>query len=655
MNLKPALKFAAAMLCLATLVLPAYHLRANDPYLNGSAYIKGANLPWFENAAATEGFYNDIAVNPHPSTGSGCIYSSAQMNGYLVDLHKMGVTVVRFWLNTEDQGCTLDAYGNVTGVTTQFWTNLDNIVYLAGSNGISLYLNLSNGRADWLTNMAMANAYKTNCLIPLVQRYRGSTNVFGIDLMNEIDAWVADPVMGNPGISSGSGATWAQAQAYMTNFAAAVHQTDPNRLVSCSQVYHGWSNLHLWEGLGLDFYDFHEYADTISLPPVASLNVDKPVWVGECGQANADLTWSDALQTNCELEALNSGYSGGYAGVSIWSYALPDWQTEDFVQYGMLNADGSWRQVCYAMQSWSPATVPAIAAFTPGSGPPGVPVVITGTNFTGATTVAFNGVAASFTVNSATQITATVPAGAAPGPISVTTADGPAMSAASFTPVTDLVIYSDTLGLVNGFEDASTDWATVNYDNTSPVYSGSYSISVLAAQWKALWIYYDEFNTAPYASLSFWINGGTAGASGLQVMGVVADNYQSIYNLPPLAPETWTQFNIPLSALGVANVTNCQGFWFRASLSETVTFYVDSIQLNIAAPPALAAVSPKPKAGSFVLQLSGLSGQSYWVETSTNLVNWTPVSTNTLTSASVNVTNPASAGSNRQFWRVYSP
>ena len=58
--------------------------------------------------------------------------------------------------------------------------------------------------------------------------------------------------------------------------------------MSCSQVYHGWTNLTYWKGLGLDFYDFHYYADTISLPSVASLNMDKPIYVGECGQANAD-------------------------------------------------------------------------------------------------------------------------------------------------------------------------------------------------------------------------------------------------------------------------------------------------------------------------------------------------------------------------------
>ena len=58
------------------------------------------------------------------------------MNGYLADLHKMGVTVVRFCLTTDDQGCTLDANGNVTGVTALLWTNLDNLLSIAGSNGI---------------------------------------------------------------------------------------------------------------------------------------------------------------------------------------------------------------------------------------------------------------------------------------------------------------------------------------------------------------------------------------------------------------------------------------------------------------------------------------------------------------------------------------
>ncbi|MDD5312785.1 MAG: SwmB domain-containing protein [Dehalococcoidia bacterium] len=76
---------------------------------------------------------------------------------------------------------------------------------------------------------------------------------------------------------------------------------------------------------------------------------------------------------------------------------------------------------------------PVIAAFTPTSGIGGTTVVITGVNFTGATVVTFAGTpAASFTVNSDTQITAIAGSGAS-GPITVTTPRGTATSAASFT------------------------------------------------------------------------------------------------------------------------------------------------------------------------------------------------------------------------------
>jgi subtilisin-like proprotein convertase family protein len=76
---------------------------------------------------------------------------------------------------------------------------------------------------------------------------------------------------------------------------------------------------------------------------------------------------------------------------------------------------------------------PTIGAFAPATGPAGTQVVIPGTNFTGATSVTFGGIpAAAFTVNSATQITATVPAGALSGPITVVTPAGSTSSATNY-------------------------------------------------------------------------------------------------------------------------------------------------------------------------------------------------------------------------------
>lgn len=70
--------------------------------------------------------------------------------------------------------------------------------------------------------------------------------------------------------------------------------------------------------------------------------------------------------------------------------------------------------------------IPTITSFTPVSTGNGQTVTITGTNFTGATTVSFGGIAAkSFVVNSATSISAKVNTGAT-GAVSVTTPGGTA-------------------------------------------------------------------------------------------------------------------------------------------------------------------------------------------------------------------------------------
>ena len=92
---------------------------------------------------------------------------------------------------------------------------------------------------------------------------------------------------------------------------------------------------------------------------------------------------------------------------------------------GLLMAD-------LVLQAAGTAQPPTITGFSPTTGSVGSSVAISGTKFTGATAVKFNGVSAAFTVNSSTNISATVPSGAATGSIAVTTPDGTATSAANF-------------------------------------------------------------------------------------------------------------------------------------------------------------------------------------------------------------------------------
>jgi hypothetical protein len=76
---------------------------------------------------------------------------------------------------------------------------------------------------------------------------------------------------------------------------------------------------------------------------------------------------------------------------------------------------------------------PGITNVYPNIGAVGTSVIIRGTNLINTTTVWFNGINASFTINSSNQITAIVPAGATTGPVSVVDSGGVATSMSSFT------------------------------------------------------------------------------------------------------------------------------------------------------------------------------------------------------------------------------
>jgi hypothetical protein len=88
---------------------------------------------------------------------------------------------------------------------------------------------------------------------------------------------------------------------------------------------------------------------------------------------------------------------------------------------GKLTSSGSFR------------VTPQITSFTPASGPVGTSVEIKGVSLAQATKVQFGSQSASFKVNSDTLVTATVPAGAKTGEITITTAGGSVTSKGMFT------------------------------------------------------------------------------------------------------------------------------------------------------------------------------------------------------------------------------
>jgi hypothetical protein len=148
---------------------------------------------------------------------------------------------------------------------------------------------------------------------------------------------------------------------------------------------------------------------------------------------------------------------------------------------------------------------PTITSFSPSSGTVGTSVILTGTNFAGATGVAFNGASATFSITSATQITMAVPGGASTGRISVTTPGGTATSSANFT-------LNASTGLDLTIDGLYVTQATQDYPT---------AISLLTSRsaWIRVFVKANQANTVtPQVRVQF-INGTTTNALTINAPG----------------------------------------------------------------------------------------------------------------------------------------
>jgi uncharacterized repeat protein (TIGR01451 family) len=194
--------------------------------------------------------------------------------------------------------------------------------------------------------------------------------------------------------------------------------------------------------------------------------------------SSANLTWSTNV-INAGLTIQMYGYSGDGAAqladatvgavvvtitppqtfvVAPQSYAVTSFVQSLFGSQRWAGFNVRAQTACaprYAIRATGPAPAlsvtytpppPVITALNPSAAGVGVDVIISGANFTAASAVSFNGTAATFVVQSPTQIKAIVPSGATTGPVSVTTPDGTATSAGNFTVNAPTGITSATSG-----------------------------------------------------------------------------------------------------------------------------------------------------------------------------------------------------------------
>jgi len=146
-------------------------------------------------------------------------------------------------------------------------------------------------------------------------------------------------------------------------------------------------------------------------------------------------------------------------------------------------------------------------------------------------------------------------------------------------PALKRVIYADSLAA--GWDNWS--WATVNLNASSPVHSGSRSISVSLGAWQGLYLHNASPDLLGTTHLQFYLHGGSAGGQRMNVYFYleIGGSAQSGPAVPAPQPQAgaWTEARLPLTALNPTNAPVTGVVWQDASGGNQPVFYIDDIAL----------------------------------------------------------------------------
>lgn len=290
--------------------------------------MNGANTPWNK--------WNDFGGN----------YTSSWWDAEFQKIKAAGGNSTRIWISCNGEvGLMISADGMVTGATTAFWSNLDDMFRLAQKNKIYIKATLisfdhfKNSHTNYQRwrNMVLSDdkvtSFVDNYAVPFVNRYKDNPYLWAIDVCNEIE-WVnQDAAMGN--------IAWNRLQYLVATVASAVHDNS-KVLVTLgsaaikwnSDKYEGnfWSDAKLIaqynkDNARLDFYSPHFYGWVVKWFGNFALNKtpadyginDRPCVIGE---NPAKGVFNDGASPTLEVPAAQmflGAYNKGWKGLMPWT------------------------------------------------------------------------------------------------------------------------------------------------------------------------------------------------------------------------------------------------------------------------------------------------------------------------------------------------
>lgn len=300
--------------------------------------------------------------------------------------------------------------------------------------------------------------------------------------------------------------------------------------------------------------------------------------------------------------------------------------------------------------NWKPAPAlpPAISDFAPGSGAVGASVVIIGTNFLGATSVTFGGLTASFQVNSASRITAVVPAGAVTGFIGVSTAGGTATSVGMFTvtvpPSNDNFVDAQTLNGPSGSALASNIGATseTGEPNHAGIAGGKSVWFVWTAPADGTWSF-DTRGSSIDTLLALYT--GT-GVSSLEAVAANDNEGSLLTSALTFNAKTGTTYH-----LAVDGNSGAEGalalHWTSVNTAPTITSFTPAI----GGPGARVTISGSNLASAIAVGFNGINTADFTVDSSSQITATVPLGAST---GPLTVTTPGGATQGSQPFTVGS-
>lgn len=265
------MKIASFLALLLILLLPSFSnaqritVSGNRFLLNGKEiFMNGANTPWNS--------WNDFGGN----------YKSSWWDTEFQRIKNAGGNSTRIWISCNgDVGLNISSDGTVTGATSAFWSNLDDMFQLAQKNKIYIkatlisfdhFKNSHTTYQHWrnmVQNKDKVGTFVDNYVVPFVTRYNSNPYLWAIDICNEIE-WV------NQNAECGQ-IPWPALQYFAARVASAVHENS-QVLVTMGNGAVKWNSPktegNFWSDASLkaqynndkarlDFYSPHFYGWTV--------------------------------------------------------------------------------------------------------------------------------------------------------------------------------------------------------------------------------------------------------------------------------------------------------------------------------------------------------------------------------------------------------